>query len=81
MERVVLSPLFAQPGDGTAVLDPGFLTVLAAVLLVLGLVAVRRAIQPIQELLVAVAAAGAAVLLMIVALLMLGLALSRHLVH
>jgi len=55
--------------------------VLAVVLLVLGLFAIRRAIQPIQELLVAVAAAGAAMLLMIVALLILGLALSRHLVQ
>ncbi|MFI7544937.1 hypothetical protein [Actinoplanes sp. NPDC049599] len=80
MERVFLASLFAQPGNGATVLDPGFLTVLAVILLVLGLAALRRAVQPIQELLVAAAAAGAAVLLMIVALLILGLALSRHLV-
>lgn len=49
-------------------LDPSIFTVMALLLLLAGLAAVRRAVQPIQEIVAAAAAAGFAVLLVVLAL-------------
>ncbi|MFC7273011.1 hypothetical protein ACFQS1_03365 [Paractinoplanes rhizophilus] len=52
-------------------LDPSILTILAAIVLLAGLAAMRRAVMPFREILTAVAAAGLGLLLVILALLLL----------
>ncbi|MEU7905615.1 hypothetical protein [Actinoplanes sp. NPDC049118] len=79
MTRLDLSSLIAKPATDPGALDAEFLTVLAAGMLIFGLFAVRRAIQPVREILAAVAAAGAAVLMVLGALIVLILALGMPL--
>jgi hypothetical protein len=80
MTRLDLSSLIAKPAADPSALDPGFLTIFAVILLVFGLYAVQRAIQPVREILAAVAAAGAALLLVLAALIVLIVALGMHVV-
>ncbi len=76
MLTLVLSPLVAQPDKGGSALDPGFFTILGVVLLVLGFLALRRAVQPVRELLTAVAAAGLALIFTMAAMAVLVVALT-----